>query len=259
MGFWFIIFLARNFVVLCVTDHYDAIAFDYDDNMSCFQIPIVDIIKHHVPLKKTDQILDIGGGTGIYLQLLRREFDMEKPGVCIDPSLKMLQVAMKRDGIIPIHSTAGEFLAAPNYPLDIVMMIGCVHHFQDPAAIFSNLAKYMSDEGTCIIARHCPPTSIFFSAFRDKWTPYDDKKLCKIIDSNNLNHKIFMWKKPVELSKLSWYKSLRGRYASCLSLLTDEEIEEGIRELEGKFGAEEIFKLDIDIVVIIVTKRKATV
>ena len=63
----------------------------------------------------------------------------------------------------------------------------------------------------------------------------------------------------MELSKLFWYKSLRGRYASSLSLLTDEEIEEGIRELESKFGAEEIFKFDLDIVVIIVTKRKATV
>ena len=227
--------------------------------MSCFWIPIVDIIKHYVPLKKTDQILDIGGGTGIYLQLLRREFDVEKPGVCVEPNLKMLQVAMKRDCIIPIHSTAGEFLAAPNYPLDIVMIIDCIHHFQDPSAIFSNLAKYMSDEGTCVIAQHCPPTSIFFSAFRDKWTPYDDKKLCKIIDSSNLNHKFSMWKKPVELSKLSWYKNLRGRYASPLSQLTDEEIEEGIRELEGKFGAEEIFKFDLDIIIIIITKRKATV
>ena len=63
----------------------------------------------------------------------------------------------------------------------------------------------------------------------------------------------------MELSKLSWYKSLRGRYASPLSQLTDEEIEEGIHELEGKFGAEEILKFDLDIIVIILTKRKATV
>ena len=39
---------------------------------------------------------------------------MEKPEVCVEPNLKMLQVAMKMDGVIPIHSTAGEFFAAPN-------------------------------------------------------------------------------------------------------------------------------------------------
>ena len=244
---------------VCVADHYSTLAPDYDEIMSCTHLPIVNIIKHNIPLKKTDQIVDIGGGTGNVIQLLKREFDVEKPVACVEPNLKMLQVAMKMDGIIPIHSTAEKFFAKPNYPLDIVMMNYTCHHFHDPAGVFSNLAKYMSDEGTCMITQLHPPTTVCFSALLEKWITVDNEELYKILDSNNLKYKFFMWKEPVEKSKQWWYKRLRGRWVSPLSLLTDEEIEEGIRELEGKFGAEEILNFYLDIGVVIVTKSRATV
>ena len=40
---------------VCIADHYSAVALEFDEITLCFQLPIVNIVK------KTDQIVDIGG------------------------------------------------------------------------------------------------------------------------------------------------------------------------------------------------------
>ena len=106
-----------------VPDHYHSIASNYDQLYAFQHITTVNFIKYCIPLSKSNQIIDIGGGTGEIIRLLRQDLGIEKPGVCIEPNMSMLQIAWKNDGVIPIQSTAEEFLAQmPKFPMKFVFI-----------------------------------------------------------------------------------------------------------------------------------------
>ena len=240
-----------------VPDHYHKLASNYDRVTKFFHIPAVNLIKHYIPLSKTDQIIDLGGGTGEMIRLLRQDFGIDMPGVCVEPNLKMLQIAMKKDGIIPIHSTAEEFLAQmPKFPMKFVLICGAAHHFNDLAGVFANLAKYMPDDGICLLTYFPPPASIWFKAGLMKYKPFDIDQLYRILKSINLHCKSFQWKENVEMDKLFWYETLRSRFWSTLDEFSDVEIQEGICELEEKYGAITTLKYELEIDGCIITKQK---
>lgn len=219
-------------------------------------LPTVNLIKHYIPLTEDDQIIDIGGGTGEIIRLLRRDLGIKKPGVCIEPNHDMIGIAMKKDGVIPIESTAGDFLAVtPKYPMKIVLISSAVHHIRDLAGTFANLARYMPDDGICLVTQYPPPAKVWFEAGLKKFKGIENESFYRILESNHLQYKSFQWKEPVEMDKQFWYETLRSRYSSTLTYFTDEEIEEGIDELEMKFGADQTLKFDIVIEGCIITKK----
>ena len=75
---------------------------------------------------------------------------LTKPVVCVDPSTEMLQVA-ERNGAITVQATAEDFLKSkPPYPLKVVFMVGCAHHFEDPDFVVSSLTCCMPEDGVCL-------------------------------------------------------------------------------------------------------------
>ena len=219
-------------------------------------ITTVNFIKHCIPPSKTDQIIDIGGGTGEIIRLLRQDLGIEKPGVCIEPNMSMLQIALKKDGVIPIQSTAEEFLAQmPKFPMKFVFINGVAHHFKDLAGVIANLARYMPYDGICLLNRYPLPTSFWFEAALKKYKTLDEEKLFRILKSNNLHYKLLHWKETVEIEKELWYETLRGRYSSTLMHFSDKQIEEGIRELELKFGGDTTLKYEVQIRGFKITKQ----
>ena len=91
--------------------------------------------------------------------MLKRDFRLTKPIVCVDPSKDMLEVA-ERNGAITIQSTAEDFFATkPRFPLNVVLMNGCIHHFEKPDYVISQLASYMPEDGICIMTNYIFPLS----------------------------------------------------------------------------------------------------
>ena len=251
--------LRHIYIYFIVPDHYRKLSSNYDKIYKMFHIATVNLIKHHIPLSKTDQIIDLGGGTGEIIRLLRQDLGINMPGVCVEPNLKMFQIAMKKDGIIPIHSTAEDFLAQmPKFPMKFVLIIGTAHHFNDLAGVFANLAKYMPDDGICLLTIF-PPPAIWFKACLMKFKPFDFDQLYRILKSNNLHCKSFQWKENLELNKAFWYDTLRSRFMTTLDDFSDGEIQEGICELEEKFGAISTLKFELEFDGCIITKQKEDV
>lgn len=59
--------------------------------------------------------------------------------MCVDPSQAMLNIAIKKRGVIGICATSEEFFSTPpEYSLDKVIMANCLQDFD---VVFSGLAK----------------------------------------------------------------------------------------------------------------------
>ena len=227
--------------------HYDTLANNYDYTYRFQHTANVNLIKHYIPLTKDDQIVDIGGGTGEVLYRLRKELGIERPGVCVEPNERMLQIAAKKEGIIPILSTAEDFLAKkPDYSMKAVFLNGCAHHIKDLSKTIGNLAEFMLPvNGTCIITQYPFPREVWFEAAVKKFSGLESEHIQAIADRHGLQCTPFEWKEPVQMDKEAWYECLRLRYVSTLSYFSDEEIEKGIHEIALKFINEEMLKFDI--------------
>ena len=218
----------------------------------------VNFIKRFVSIAKDDQLVDIGGGTALISLLLHSEIGMTTPVVCIDPVQEMLDVAQK-DGAITVKATAEEFLATkPDFPLKIVLMNGCVHHFTDRDLVFTKLAEYMPEDGVCIIANSSNAMALpLFKSAAETFSGIleDLDGLRELVQSKGLNCRAEFSTEPVEIDKTLWYDALRNRCISFLQNFSDEQLEQGIQELEEKYKGQNILKYNIDIKGLIISKK----
>ena len=211
-------------------------------------------------MSSDDQIIDIGGGTAAISLTIRKELGMTKPVVCVDPSKELLNVARK-NGATTVCATAEEYLKSkPAHSLDLVLMSCCIHHFRDPDFVFSALAKYMPDRGISVVVQTSFPANVTLPWFKSSKEDYPVSKkqdsIMKLVQSKGLKCERIFATERVEVDKGLWYETLRKRFRSTLRFLSDGEIEEGIEELEEKFGDVNVLKLDMAKYGLIVTKKR---
>ena len=243
-------------------EHYKSLAVDYDRFQQAQSRAIANFIHKLVQLSADDQIIDVAGGTAQISLMVKDDLGMTRPVVCIDPSEEMLDVA-RRNGALAIQSTAEEFFAAkPEFPLRVIFMNGCVHHFEKPEFIFSQMASYMPEGGVCVVCKYPPNTTLpFFKAAKDAYSKAGDRleDVHKLIDfkSMGLECRKVLGVERGEVDKALWYESLRKRLASFLAAFSDRELEEGIEELEEEFKDQTRIKLDITIKALVLTKTNS--
>jgi len=102
--------------------YYDEISPGYEELHSEEQLKKIKLILDQINLKKTDTLLDVGCGTGFYLDL----FDCDVTGV--DPSEKLLEQYSGKHQVI---LGSAEQLDFPDNYFDIVMSITAIHNFDD--------------------------------------------------------------------------------------------------------------------------------
>jgi demethylmenaquinone methyltransferase/2-methoxy-6-polyprenyl-1,4-benzoquinol methylase len=102
--------------------YYDQISGGYNELHKEEQLKKVKIILDKLKLKKADKLLDVGCGTGFYLDL----FDCDVIGV--DPSEKLLEQYGGNHQVILMRA---ENLDFPDDSFDIVMSITAIHNFED--------------------------------------------------------------------------------------------------------------------------------
>ena len=180
--------------------------------------------------------------------------------MCVDPSQDMLDVARQKDGLIAVQSTAEEFLASkPEYPLKVVFMHGSSHHFENLDFVFSRLAEYMPDDGVCFITEYPVKNTLpLFNAAREAYLKVTSRLdiLCELIRAKGLKSKMVKGTELGEINMALWYEGLRNRMFSILYNFSDEEIEEGIKEMrEQQYNGVESTEVDIAFNGIIVTKN----
>ena len=216
-----------------------------------------DFIQRFTSLTKDDQLVDIGGGTAQISLMIHSDLKMTHPVVCVDPSSEMLAVA-RENGAITIQATAEEFLASkPDYPLKVVLLNACIHHFTDLDFVCSQLAKYMAEDGVCIVTQYPPKSALpLFKAALHEVNHIGDRYLeafCKSVESKGLKWRMMSGAEPGEVEKELWYSGIRNRMASVLLKYTDEELEQGIQELQEEFKDTDVIKFDVSINGVLVT------
>ncbi len=189
--------------------------------------------------------------------MIHSDLKMIKPVVCVDPSQEMLDVAHK-NGAITIQSTAENFFASrPDNPLKFVLMNGCVHHFTDPDFIFSKLAEYMPDDGVCLATEFVGNSLPMFKAAGNQvWGGISAQleSFVKILESHNLKWRVVSGSESNQISKSLWYEAIRDRFSSGMLKFSNEELEEGIQEIEEKLKDKDVLNVRMDMKVYVITK-----
>jgi len=108
-----------------LAESYDEGRFwEYDD--PAHRIPT---LAHVLRLKEKDVLLDVGCGTGYYLDLLMQRTGCR--GIGVDPSEPMLRIARRRNSGLDARVGFAEKLPVPNGVIDALLCHHAAHHFAD--------------------------------------------------------------------------------------------------------------------------------
>ena len=170
----------------------------------------------------------------------------------MEPNLDMLQKAKEKEGIDVLQATADEFLTqlAPKSKYNKILFSHCAHHLPNPAATFRVVLEALPQDGRCVVINYPKNFSRFYWKAANEL--FNSQKMCTSDMSKEMTaagmvveeHEV-----PVnyKVTKSFWYKRLRGRVFSTLETMTDEQIEEGIAEIErtklSGLGMDEEFQI----------------
>ena len=168
--------------------------------------------------------------------------------LAVEPHQGLLKEAQGREGVETLLATADEFVARPEFPkYNKFLMCHCAHHFPNPVATFKAMLQRMPADGRCMVINYPDEITLpLWRSARDSFNrhPHDPSK--PMIEAG-LAVEVHREVVSYHVTKSFWYKRIRGRVYSPLEMLTDEEIEQGIAELEETelrgVGLEEEFEI----------------
>jgi ubiquinone/menaquinone biosynthesis C-methylase UbiE len=131
--------------------YYDEISAGYEELHKEEQLKKVKIILNKLNLKKTDKLLDVGCGTGLYLDL----FDCDVTG--IDPSEKLLE---QYNGQHQVILGSAESLDFSDNSFDIVMSITAIHNFDDIEKGLKEIQRVGKDRFVFSVLKRSPKYGI---------------------------------------------------------------------------------------------------
>ncbi|XP_078342642.1 uncharacterized protein LOC144628413 [Oculina patagonica] len=162
----------------------------------------------------------------------------------------MQEVAKKKKGVFPIQKTADEFLDGLNKDqrFDRAFCIGAAHHFSDPIKIYRGVEAFLSPGGVFLVVQVSEYFYPLFTKSANRISTFVSERkenTASLLRLANFDVEVSEEKIEYSVTKSQWYDTVRGRFHSTLRELSDEEIEEGIDELEkGKLKG---LKLDDDV------------
>ena len=233
----------------------------YDTYVQPYHDVIIKFIRTHLPIDSNDIVLDIGGGTGEIAHEVWKLGNLKNPVLCTDPSKNMVAVANTKEGVSGVQADAEKFFASLSMSLDSnksfnkILMCGCVHLFSDPKAVFAGVKEHLSENGVCLVVQSLR-ISHLFKSLREKledacfsWEPF-----YRIFKTFGLKFNVTRSTEKFSLPKAQWYAGLRDRFLTKLECFTDEEIEEGIRELENEYSGQDVLEIETGCTFALVTK-----
>lgn len=197
----------------------------------------INAISEHIPLLDLKLIVDLGCGTGRFLNALIKNSNACVYG--IDPSIKMINKA--RETIVSpnlsfAQSTAEDLCVASN-SVDMVFISQSYHHFNDKNKAISEIKRVLKTNGFLCIRNStvenlntCFHLRFFPGAYRDDQTYLPTKTELldqlsghqfKIISARTINYR-------VSESLEKCYKKVELRTFTDLVQLPDAEFQEGL-------------------------------
>lgn len=230
------------------SNHFDSIA-EHFNRIWYFSDDYKDFVISHILndllFTPNDILADIGGGTGSFTARLQHEGAFER-AYCIEPSAPMCDEASKFSNITAICTDAHGFLEY-NIPFSKMLLKEVIHHIGERETFWRSTYDALPVDGKLLIITR--PQQIEFpffdaakEAFSQNQPPHEaiENELLKSgfdVHTSRRSHTF-------TLPKKSWYEMLRHRFMSDLGVFSDQEIEEGIGEIESRYDGETIDIID---------------
>ena len=248
-----------------ISKHYADVANRYDNLYGFSYHYVADFAIKHLKLQPDDHLADIGAGTGAIASLIRKKAGLINPPLCVEPSASMLEVAKARDGITTCLASADGFLddymTRPKI-YNKVLINECSHLFPNRLETFRKVYQCLPDDGLLLLILRSGQCGFpMWRELRERRSPASDSVNAFEASLSNAGFVVTM---TIETSltsttKREWYSKLRKRMFTVLSEFSDEEIEEGIQELDQEWFPEkkedDTVEFVDDVVFFIATKK----
>ena len=233
-----LIYLIFVYSFLISPEHYNSLANNFDHLYQEIYKELLPLLTKSLDLKPHHIVADIGSGTGLIAETIFESFGLKDPIWCVDPSPKMQELAKKRKGICPVQKTAEEFFSDPQISqcFDMVIAVFSAHHFVDPDAVYKGIFRSLRPGGIFVQFDAISDGHPKFKMVVDKMSANSQKAS----ERKKFLHEIMFQGKftkkeissPWSVTKSKLYEMFRCRYMSIYRQFSDEQIEEGIKELE---------------------------
>jgi len=229
--------------------HYNNLANKYDD----YLLYSPDFVRHltakmvrHLDLDGKDVLADIGCGTAMYSRDIVRQVPLEQPILGVDPYQSMLDQIPDGAPVTPICQDALAF-SRSDHRFDKALMKETVHHVEDRPEFFHNVHRQLSDRGRFLLV-HVPPRldyPLFQRALERclKWHA-DPDDLEREMQGAGFTVKRDAVDWPHRVPRPKYFEMVRNCYMSVLTSFDPEEIEEGLREMESRYGDRELLEFN---------------
>jgi trans-aconitate methyltransferase len=231
-----------------IPNHFDTIAevfnriWYFSDEYKNF---VIRHIHHDLELDSEDILVDIGGGTGTFTRRLMDESGAAK-AYCVEPSAPMCDEAAKLGNITALCMDAHAFMSTQT-PFSKLLLKEVIHHIDERERFWQTVYTRLPKKGKLLIITR--PQAIEFplfasakAAFAHNQPPFElfesQLKGCGFdVVTAKRSHTF-------TIPKEHWYEMLRHRFMSDLGIFSNEEIEEGINEIEANYRTETIDIVD---------------
>jgi ubiquinone/menaquinone biosynthesis C-methylase UbiE len=228
-------------------EHYARLAATYDQNWAHspeFIAWMTRCIQQRLRITGTDQVIDVGCGTGLY----SRELALDAASVvCADPSAPML-AQLPHDGrLIAVNASAEDLasgrvrLPAGNY--DAMLLKEVLHHVGDQGQVIGGLARLLKPGGRMLVVM-LPATISYplFGAALELFTRQqpDPAGIVARMRAAGLEAELDYEGFPLVFPVERYLQMVRDRYMSLLSHFSDAELEAGAGEIRRAHPGDEI-------------------
>ncbi len=230
-----------------IDEHYERIAERYSEYLSYsgdFVPALVAKMIEMLRLSEDDVFVDLGGGTGIYTAAILDQVQLRQPVVLVDFSADMLDQVPEDLPVEKVHMDALTFSAQPRR-YDKVLIKETVHHVDDRLSLFRNLYERIEPGGALLLV-HVPPELDYplFEAAKERarrWHADPDELERLLADAGfQVARDAVDWRHAVP--KQRYFDMVASQYMSVLSSFTQEEIDEGLREMNETHAEAEVLE-----------------
>jgi trans-aconitate methyltransferase len=225
--------------------HYTRLARDYDDFLYYspeFVRTLTSKMIEKLELRENDTLVDLGCGTAMYSLDILQQIPLKKPVIGVDAYPEML-ASIPEDAPIRCIAMDGLEFSRQAGSYDKVLIKETVHHIADREELFANLYQRLTPNAILLLV-HVPP-AVQYPLFRKAlercldWHA-DPAELTGQLEDAGFGVARDAVDYPHAIPKTHYFRMVEGCYMSALTSLSEEELREGLIEMEQAYRDVEV-------------------
>lgn len=218
--------------------NYDEISQVYD-NVRQADIELINSFLQEIEFDKETKVLDIGCGTGNHTDLLQKVTQSEVYGV--EPSAGMLAIAKSKQSKVIFKQGNATELPFENEYFDFVYMTDVIHHVPGIGTMFAEINRVLKEKGrVCIVTQshqqieNRPIVKYFPGTARvdkDRYPDIDEIIFEAEGQGLKLDKNTILYEDELVELDGEYLKLVQKKGYSMLHLITDEEYDQGLKQL----------------------------